>query len=209
MEPTTYPTLNLDGYTPLPPGKLAAVVTFLEMTEPPALLPEPPGHDFTFAPVTDPQPDWYRDLFRRIGEEWLWYSRLRMDEAALRATLADPGVCVHVLRRAGETEDLGLIELDFRTPGEVELSYVGLVPGLVGGGAGRFMMNRALTLAFATAPRRVHVHTCTLDHQGAVGFYMRAGFRPYARAIEVVDDPRLDGVLSRSAGRHAPLIESD
>ena len=37
-------------------------------------------------------------------------------------------------------------------------------------------------------PRRVWLHTCTLDHPAALGFYVKHGFRPYRRAIEVADD---------------------
>lgn len=198
------PPLNLDGYTALPPGKIAAVVTMLEMTAPPPPLPERGEVGLTLAHIPAPTPDWYRALFRRVGENWLWFSRLALSDDALAALLAEPGVAVHALRRGGE--DVGLMELDFRVPGEVELAFFGVVPELVGSGAGRFLMNRAMELAWAAAPRRVHVHTCTLDHQAAVAFYMRAGFRPYARAIEVADDPRLTGLVARHAGRHAPLI---
>ncbi|MBB3771746.1 GNAT superfamily N-acetyltransferase [Angulomicrobium tetraedrale] len=200
----TAPPLNLNGYTSLPPGKLAAIVTFLEMTAPPPPLPERGDGGLTLEHVPAPDTAWYRELFRRVGEEWLWFSRLGMSDAELAAVLGSPAVSVHALRRDGA--DVGLLELDFRVPGEVELAFFGVAPDLVGSGAGRFMMNRALALAWASGPARVHVHTCTLDHQAAVAFYMRAGFRPYARAIEVADDPRRTGLIARGAGRHAPLI---
>jgi hypothetical protein len=51
------------------------------------------------------------------------------------------------------------------------------------------------------------VHTCTLDHPGALGFYRRNGFAPFARAIETFADPRLLGILPRDAAPHAPLID--
>lgn len=196
--------LKLDGYTALPAGKIASIVTMLEMTAPPAPLPERGTEGLTLEPVPAPGTDWYRALFRRIGENWLWFSRLRLSEAELASILTDPDVAVYALRSDGE--DVGLVELDFRVPGEVELAFFGLVPEFVGSGAGRFMMNRALALAWERRPARVHVHTCTLDHQAAVRFYMKAGFRPYARAIEVVDDPRLAGLLAGDAAPHAPLI---
>ncbi|MCS0504406.1 GNAT family N-acetyltransferase [Ancylobacter mangrovi] len=199
------PTLELNGYTPLPAGSIAAVVTFMEMKAPSPPLPEKPGHSLVLEKVPSPDPRWYRALFRRVGERWLWFSRLEMDEAALGALLADPMVGVYVLKRAGV--EVGLLELDFRRPGEVELAFFGVVPEMVGSGAGSFMMNRALALAWAADPRRVHVHTCTLDMQGAVEFYRRAGFVPYARAIEVARDPRLSGLLAADAAPHAPLID--
>ncbi|MCK0196557.1 GNAT family N-acetyltransferase [Ancylobacter sp. 6x-1] len=204
--------LDLDGYTTVPPGKIACIVTFLEMTARPAPLPERGTDGFTLDRVEAPDPGWYRALFRRIGEDWLWFSRLRMNDAALCAIIGHPDVGVHVLRRAGA--DLGLVELDFRVPGEVELAFVGLVPELVGSGAGRFLMNRALDLAFASRPervqpKRVHVHTCTLDHPGALPFYIKAGFRPVGRAVEIADDPRAGGVLAPDAARHFPMLTAE
>jgi hypothetical protein len=39
-----------------------------------------------------------------------------------------------------------------------------------------------------------------------VAFYIRSGFTPYRRQIEVADDPRLTGMLGRDAGPHVPII---
>jgi ribosomal protein S18 acetylase RimI-like enzyme len=109
------------------------------------------------------------------------------------------------LGRGGE--DVGLLELDFRTPGECELAFLGLLPEAIGRGAGRLLVETAIERAFARPIRRLWVHTCTFDHPRALGFYRRAGFEPYRRAIEVADDPRLSGRLPRSAAPHVPLIE--
>ncbi|MCB4769524.1 GNAT family N-acetyltransferase [Ancylobacter sp. Lp-2] len=198
------PVLALDGLTPVPAGKVAAIVTFLEMRARPAPLAEPEGHGLEIRRVEQPDPGWYRALFRRIGEEWLWFSRLRLSDAALAAILGDPAVEVHALVR-GE-EEIGLLELDWRVPGEVELGFFGLVPGETGAGAGRVLMNRAIERAFARAVDRFFVHTCTLDHPAAVSFYMKSGFVPVGRAVEIADDPRLDGTIRRDAARHFPVI---
>src|ERR1019366_2367024 len=40
-------TSMIDGYTELPPGKVAAVVTYLEMRTPPPLSPSPTLSEFT------------------------------------------------------------------------------------------------------------------------------------------------------------------
>ena len=65
--------LNLDGYTDLPPGKLASTVTYLEMTERPGWVDSVrPIDGLELRYVSDPDPEWYRTLFRAIGEEWLW-----------------------------------------------------------------------------------------------------------------------------------------
>ena len=40
--------------------------------------------------VEHPDPDWYHDLFKRVGEDWLWFSRLVMPRQALAAIIHDP-----------------------------------------------------------------------------------------------------------------------
>lgn len=194
-----------DGYHDVPAGKLATVVTYLEMTEPPPArpLPDPPG--VGLRRVERPEPGWYRDLFRRVGSDWLWFSRLVLPEPELLAVIHDPRVEVHALTVDGRDE--GLLELDRREPPDVELAFFGLTPAVIGRGAGRWLMARALELAWRDRPRRFWVHTCTLDHPAALGFYLRSGFRAYKRAIEIEDDPRLTGLLPRHAAPWLPLVE--
>jgi GNAT superfamily N-acetyltransferase len=193
-----------DGYSDVPRGKIAAVVTHLEMTERPTLAPRP-GDAWTLRRVQAPDLDWFRDLYRRVGEEWLWFSRLRMPDAELAAIVQSPLVEVFALVSDGHDE--GLLELDFRTADQCEIVFFGVTAKLIGSGAGRWLMNRALELAWSRPIARVWVHTCTLDHPAALAFYQRSGFRPLRRQIEVTDDPRLDGTSPRSAARHIPIIE--
>jgi hypothetical protein len=70
-------------------------------------------------------------------------------------------------------------------------------------------MNRALQIAWVRNPRRLTVHTCTFDHPDALAFYLRTGFTPYARSLEVADDPRVLGVLPRAAAPHVPILGPD
>ncbi|WP_372922971.1 GNAT family N-acetyltransferase [Roseovarius sp.] len=192
-----------DGLHGVPAGHTASVVTHLEMLEE---APQRPEADLALelVRVERPGPDWYLDLFRAVGAPWLWFGRLGMARADLEALLNDARVHVHVLRDKGR--DAGLLELDFRVPGECELAYFGLVPGGVGGGAGRWLMNRAIGLAWGQGIGRFHVHTCTLDHPAALDFYCRSGFVPFRREVEIAPDPRLIGLLARDAAPQVPLI---
>ena len=195
--------LNLDGYTDLPPGKVATIVTYLEMRKPPALTSIRLPDAWTLQRIDHDRPR-YRSLFRAVGEPWLWFSRALMPDDELAAILDDPKVEAYALHDG--TGDVGLLELDFRTADEVELAFLGLVSGFIGQGAGRFLMNEAIRRAFAQPTQRFFVHTCTLDSPSALAFYMRSGFTPYRRAIEVADDPRLLGFLPREAAPHIPLL---
>jgi GNAT superfamily N-acetyltransferase len=193
-----------DGYSNVPAGKIAAVVTHLEMTERPALPRDPVGA-WTLRRVETPGLDWFRDLHRRIGEEWLWSSRLRMTDTELAAMIRAPLIEMYALVEGGRDE--GVLELDFGNAGECELRLFGVTAGLTGSGAGRWLMNRALELIWSRPVTRVWLHTRSLDHPAALAFYRRAGFRPFRRQIEISDDPRLDGTVPRSAAGHVPIIE--
>jgi GNAT superfamily N-acetyltransferase len=193
-----------NGYFDVPNGKVAAVVTHLEMLERPALPPDPAGR-WTLRRVETPGLDWFRDLYRRVGEDWLWFSRARMPDAELAAIIRAPGVEVFALQHEGRDE--GVLELDFRAPGDCEIVFFGVTESLIGTGAGRFLMNRALERAWSGAVNRVWVHTCTFDHPAALSFYRRAGFRPFRRQVEIADDPRLDGTAPRHVAGHVPIIE--
>ena len=192
---------------PVPPGHIATIVTYLEMTAPPRPQPAP-ASALQLLRWPAPEPDRYRALFRRVGAPWLWFSRLVMSEAELRTIIGDPAVEIFaVTDRAGI--EIGMLELDFRVAGEAELAFFGLVPELTGKGHGRWLMARALGLAWRKGIGRVWVHSCTLDHPAALGFYRRQGFAPYAAAVETFADPRLAGVLPREAAPHVPLLEAD
>jgi GNAT superfamily N-acetyltransferase len=193
-----------DGYSDVPAGKIAAVVTHLEMTARPSPRPEP-ASAWTLRRVDAPALDWYRDLYGRVGQPWLWVSRIRMRDAELAAIIQSPLMEVHALAHEGRDE--GLLEMDFREPGQCEIVSFGLTEKLVGTGAGRWLMNRALELAWSRPVERVWLHTCTFDHPGAISFYQRSGFRPFRRQIEVTDDPRLDGTAPRHVAKHVPIIE--
>ena len=193
------------GYSSIAPGHIANVVTSLEMLERPASRRAkalPPGVSLSSLDRSDPAI--YRALFRRIGETWLWSSRLIISEEALRTILEDPRVDILVLRK--DENDIGLLELDFRQDSVCELAFFGLVAAATGQGLGRALMDAALDRAWSRPITRFWVHTCTLDHPAALGFYIRSGFKPYAFHVEVLPDPRLTGHLPYDAAPQVPLI---
>lgn len=196
--------MSLDGYTDIPAGKIAAVVTHLEMLARPAPRSAVDTRALIVRPVSRPDLDWYRDLYRRVGEDWLWFSRIKMPAAELAAIIHDENVEVSALTVDGRDE--GLLELDFRQPEACELAFFGVTNDLIGSGAGRYLMNAAIERAWSKPIRRFWMHTCTLDHPGAVAFYRRSGFIPFRQQIEIADDPRLTGVLPATAAPQVPLI---
>src|ERR1700735_3710175 len=195
-----------DGYLDISTGKIAAIVTSLEMRGRPQIRVERVDAPWRLERFEQPALDWYRDLYRRVGQDWLWFARLRLADADLAAILHDPAIEIHALiAETGRAE--GLLELDYRVAGECELAFFGVTAPLIGTGAGRWLMNRALECAWARPIERFWVHTCSFDHPDALAFYRRSGFVPFRRQIEIADDPRLSGLAPVTAAAHIPIIE--
>ena len=190
----------MSGLEPLPPGHVGAVVTFLEMHERPAPAPTPEsGLRLERRETIDPER--YRDLFRRVGGRWLWFSRLATSDEELLAKTD------RLFEIRDETDaSVGMLELDFRTEGECLIRFLGLLPELAGKGHGRWLFAETLRLAWAPDVRLVKVHTCTLDHPAALPAYLRAGFTAVGRAFESFPDPRLAGLLPGDVAPQLPLI---
>lgn len=199
------PKLDLaNGYYELPPGKLANIATYLEMKALPERKLAAFAPDLALIPVGDMPPTDYRDHFKAVGQNLLWFSRLLMPDDTLQSILAHPAIDSYVFKRGDQM--LGLLELNFEDMANCELAFFGLVPDAVGNGLGRMLMDEAIRRAFAKSIGRIWLHTCTLDHPLALPFYLRSGFAPYARMVEIHDDPRLQGKLPLTAAPQIPVL---
>ncbi|WP_181701848.1 GNAT family N-acetyltransferase [Chthonobacter albigriseus] len=194
-----------DGYHPLLPGKLATLVTYVEMTSPPQ-RPEaaaPAGYDLAVVEswtVAD-----FKRLYVEIGFEWLWTSRLLLSDDQLLERLHKPGTVTFTPLK--DERRMGVLEMDYADPENPEVSFFGLVPEAIGGGVGKWLMDQAIRMAWSRPEtKRLWLHTCHFDSPQALPFYLRMGFKPYARAVEVFDDARLLNKLDVGAGPHVPVI---
>ncbi len=193
-----------NGYYELPKGRLVNVVTCLEMLQAPGVAAPVWPKGFSLKRCDPDDLAGYRALFRKVGQDLMWFSRLIMADEKLRAILANSSVASFTLLDGDEA--VGLLELNFEQAGECELAFFGLVAGKVGQGLGRTLMQEGLARAWARPISRLWVHTCHYDHPRALGFYQASGFKPYAVMVEVHDDPRLSGHLPLRAAPHVPLI---
>ncbi len=190
--------------TPVEPGELATIVTRLEMTVRPRPAPLP-ASPFRLVRWHAPAPGRYRALFRRVGARWLWYSRLVIDDSALSLLIGDPLIEVYAaIDRAGI--EVGMVELDFRAPGDAQIAYFALIPELAGQKIGRWLMAETLARAWRSGIDRVWLNTCSLDHPSAMNFYLACGFKAVARVIETFPDPRAIGILPSDAAPQIPLL---
>ena len=169
------------------PGPTVPVtVTYLEMTSPDRRSPVPGMVEPTaILRAERPTISFYRYLYDTVGADWNWFMRRRLCDEELAAIIHDERVEVFVLYVRGVPA--GYVELDRRVEGEVEIAYFGLIPEYVGRGFGKYLLAWGLARAWSYRPRRVWLHTCSLDHPRALGVYQRAGLEVYHR--EVVQEP--------------------
>lgn len=197
-----------NGFYDIPAEKLATIVTSLEMKSKPDLLPREDKPDWTLTHMQNPGVDWYQKLYRQIGQEWLWFSRVVMPHDELASIISDPLVEIRALYIDGKPE--GLLELDYRNDNECELAFLGVTEKLLGKGSGKWLMNHAIELAWddsiSRPINRLWIHTCTLDHPRALPFYIKSGFKAYSRQLEIAEDPRITGVFPPDTAAYFPVI---
>lgn len=195
-----------NGYFRMPPGKLANAVTYLEMRAPfPTVGRQASPEGCSLQALTGADAARFAALYRRVGDPWLWAGHLDKPTAQLADYLGDPARTTLAL--VGPPGDIGLLELQFAGTASAEIVYFGLVPDAVGMGLGTWLMQEAIGLAQARAVQRLWVHTCNFDHPSAVRFYQGMGFKIYAVGFEIMDDPRVTGLLPREAAPHVPLVD--
>lgn len=179
----------------LPPGyrMIAVRTTYLEMKTRPETRPLPPPGGCLVKRWPKPGIKNYRALFTAVGGTWGWSGRLLAADAELKAILRAPTTEVYRLQYLGETA--GFVELDRRRPQAAEIAYFGLLPGFIGRGLGKFLLDWAIRRAWRPQTARVWLHTCEHDHPGALAVYLKAGFRVCGEKTE--RQPYPDGFAGR------------
>lgn len=192
----------------LAPGKIANVVTYLEMTEKPHWTNTHISHPgLNLRQNREFKLSQYRKLFREVGEKWLWSSRLGFDDAKLANSIHAQNVELFEVMYEGSVA--GIVELCRHTAKDIEISFFGLKPEFTGQGIGRDLMHLTMNHAWTVEAQKLWLHTCTFDHPAALKFYMGCGFQPTGFAVEIMNDPRLLGILPETAGAHIPLLKPE
>ena len=181
---------NWDGTGPR--TRIAVNVTFLRMDARPANLSVPLPDGVSLVRLASATVPFYRYLYATVGGPYCWWLRRVAPDREIADLLASPTISIHVLYRDGEPA--GFFELDARTGTDVNLAYFGLMPHMIGRGAGTAFLRAAIDAAWALGPTAMRVNTCTADHPRALPAYLRAGFKPLRTVREIWDIPDALGI---------------
>ena len=149
-------------------------VYYLEMLSRPQRSVPAPRDGLLILHAQTPSVPYYRFLYDAVGKQYYWLSRRKLSDDQLAAVLGDPCNELHVLHVDGSPA--GFAELDRRQPGEIELVQFGLMADFIGQGLGTWFLQWTIDKAWSYQPRRLWLHTCSLDHPAAVPLYKKAGF---------------------------------
>ncbi len=118
-----------------------------------------------------------KDLYRLVGAQWQWNDKLDWPDEQWKA-YAEAG---NLRTWVAYFEDTlaGYFELHKQAGDQVEIAYFGLLPQFIGRGLGGCLLSRAIRSAWSLGAARVWVHTCSLDHPGALGNYQARGMQVF------------------------------
>ena len=115
-------------------------------------------------------------FYKNIGKNHHWVDRLAWNEKQWIDYVSDKKIKTYVLKN--KKDFAGYFELIFHPDkNEVEIAYLGLLEEYHNKKLGSYLLSEAIKNAFLDNPKRVWVHTCSLDHKNALKNYIARGMK--------------------------------
>jgi GNAT superfamily N-acetyltransferase len=157
---------------------MLVTITHLELRSPADLRLKPaptPDVDVVRVPIAIPAIN--RFFYTAIGGDYFWLERLPWTYADWMMYLDRPEQQTWLITVAGVPA--GYFELEHQPGDDVEIVYFGLLPQFTARGLGGWSLGEAASRAWEMGAKRVWVHTCDLDHAGALPNYLARGFQVF------------------------------
>lgn len=115
-------------------------------------------------------------FYKNVGKKHHWVDRLIWSENEWIKYTSDKKVKTYALKK---NENLaGYFELILhQDKNEVEIAYLGLLEEYQNKKLGSYLLYTAIKKSFFEKPKRVWVHTCSLDHENALNNYISRGMK--------------------------------
>ena len=115
-------------------------------------------------------------FYKNIGKNHHWVDRLVWTEHQWIEYVSNKNVKTYVLKN--EKDFAGYFELNLHPEkNEVEIAYLGLLEEYHNKKLGSYLLSFAIKKSFLNNPKRVWVHTCSLDHKNALKNYIARGMK--------------------------------
>ena len=119
-------------------------------------------------------------FYKNIGKKHHWVDRLSWTNEQWIKYTSDVKLKTYVLQKNNDLA--GYFELISHTEiKEVEIAYLGLLEEYQNKKLGSHLLSSAIKNSFLNNPKRVWVHTCSLDHKNALNNYISRGMRIFKK----------------------------
>ena len=119
-------------------------------------------------------------FYKNVGNKHHWVDRLIWTEKQWIEYVSDEKVKTYILKNKDDLA--GYFELILHKD-EIEIAYLGLLEEYQNKKLGSYLLSSAIKNSFLEKPKRVWVHTCSLDHKNALNNYMNRGMKVFKKEI--------------------------
>ena len=141
---------------------------------------EKPSNDLILELINPPNFQLNKFFYKEVGKKHHWVDRLVWNDKQWIEYTSNENAKTYVLK---ENRDLvGYFELIFhKEKNEIEIAYLGLLEEYHNKKLGSYLLSNAIKKSFSEKPKRVWVHTCSLDHKNALSNYISRGMKIFKK----------------------------
>ena len=119
-------------------------------------------------------------FYKNVGKDHCWIDRLVWTDKQWINYVSDEKVSTYILKYKNDLA--GYFELILNKEiNEVEIAYLGLLKEYHNRKFGSYLLSSAIKNSFLEKPKRVWVHTCSLDHKNALYNYLSRGMKIFKK----------------------------
>ena len=119
-------------------------------------------------------------FYKNIGKNHNWVDRLVWSDKQWIEYTSSKKVKTYFLKK--DIDLAGFFELIVhQEENEVEIAYLGLLEEFHNQKLGSYLLSEAIKNSFSYNPKRVWVHTCSLDHKNAINNYISRGMKIFKK----------------------------
>ena len=134
--------------------------------------------EFEILKINPPDFQLNKFFYKNVGKKHRWIDRLVWTDIQWTDYVKDSKVDTFILKQINNM--IGYFELIYhKNVDEVEIAYLGLLEEHLNKKLGSFLLYSALKKSFLKAPKRIWVHTCSLDHKNALSNYLDRGMKVF------------------------------
>ena len=139
-----------------------------------------PSSEFVIELINPPNFQLNKFFYKEIGKKHHWVDRLTWNDKEWIKYTTNNNTKTYILKK--ENDLVGFFELIFHSDeNETEIAYLGILEEYLNKRLGSYLLSNAITKSFLNKPKRVWVHTCSLDHKNALNNYLSRGMKIFKK----------------------------